>query len=101
MKLFNHHVPMPTLMLMAYEAFAAGVSIYIAGVVRLGFDWQTPPEAAPSPAKAVLFGALTLAGLGAMGLYHTHYQRLSREAVIARIAAGLALAALAQTVLFF
>jgi sugar transferase (PEP-CTERM system associated) len=51
--------------------------------------------------KALLFGELTVIGLAAMGLYQPHYRRLSREAVVARIAAGVAVAALAETVLFF
>jgi sugar transferase (PEP-CTERM system associated) len=56
---------------------------------------------APSLPKALLFGALTILGLAATGLYQAQYRRLSREAVVARIIAGLGLAALAETVIFF
>ena len=100
MKLLNHHVPLPTLISLAYEFVAASASLYLAGFVRFG-TLLSDGEAAPSLPKAVMFGALTVVGIAAMGLYQANYRRLSREAVVARIIAGLGLAALAETVIFF
>jgi sugar transferase (PEP-CTERM system associated) len=48
-----------------------------------------------------MFGAITVMALAAMGLYQNHYRRLSREAIVARVAVALGLAALAEAVIFF
>jgi sugar transferase (PEP-CTERM system associated) len=101
MKVLNHHVPLPTLLAMAYEYVAASASVYLAGFARFGSAWPTQGDMSPTIPKALLFGALVLVGLAAMGLYQPHYRRLSREAVVARIAAGLGVAALAETMVFF
>jgi sugar transferase (PEP-CTERM system associated) len=100
MRLLNQHIPLPTLLALAYEFLAASASIYLAGLARFGTAWPSG-EMTPTVPKALLFGVLTVIGLAAMGLYQPHYRRLSREAVVARIAAGVAVAALAETVLFF
>jgi sugar transferase (PEP-CTERM system associated) len=101
MRLLNRHVPLPTLLAVAYEYLAAGASIYLAGFARFGPVWPSQDELHPTIPKAFLFGALTVVGLAAMGLYQADYRRLSGEAVVARIAAGVAAAALAETVVFF
>lgn len=102
MRLLSQHVPLPTLIAVAYEYAAASASVYLAGFARYGgATWPTEGDVAPSVPKALLFGALTVIGLAAMGLYQNDYRRLSREAVVARIAAALAGAALAETVFFF
>jgi sugar transferase (PEP-CTERM system associated) len=75
--------------------------VFIAGFVRFGTHWPTLGDMQPTWPKALLFAALTIVGLAAMGLYQSSYRRLSREAVVARIAAGLGVAALAETVVFY
>lgn len=101
MKVLSHHVPLPTLISLAYEFIAATASVYIAGFVRFGTTWPTDGEMAPSLWKALLFGGLAVVGLAATGLYQAQHRRLSREAVVARVIAGLALAALAEAVVFY
>jgi sugar transferase (PEP-CTERM system associated) len=99
MRVLNQHVP--TLLAIAYEYAAACTSIYLAGLVRFGLNWPTQGDMSPSVPKALVFGALTVLGLAGMGLYQSDHRRLSREAIVARIAAGLGLAALAETAIFF
>ena len=102
MRVLNHHVPLSTLLVLAYEFLATCASIYFAGFVRLGWVWSADAdELHPTIPKALIFGALTVISLAAMGLYQAHYRRLSREAVVARVAAAIGVAALAETVLFF
>jgi sugar transferase (PEP-CTERM system associated) len=101
MKVLSHHVPLPTLISLAYEFVAASASLYIAALARFNTDWPDVGEMAPSPAIALLFGALAVIGLAAMGLYQGQHRRLSREAVVARVIAGLGLAALAEAVVFY
>jgi len=101
MRFFNQHIRQQTLLALAYEFLAASSSIYLAGLARYGLDWPSDGDMQPTVPKALVFGALTAVGLAAMGLYQSHYRRLSREAIVARIAAGVAVAALAETVLFF
>jgi sugar transferase (PEP-CTERM system associated) len=101
MRLLNQHIPLPTALAVAYEFLAAAASVYLAWLARFGLGWPPEGDMQPTVPKALLFGALTVVGLAAMGLYHTHYRRLSREAVVARVAAGIAVAALTETVLFF
>jgi len=101
MRVLNHHVPFPTLLSVAYEFVAATASVYLAGFIRLGTVWPSATDVAPSVSKALLFAALTVLGLAAMGLYQAHFRRLSREAIVARILAGVGLAALGETVIFF
>jgi sugar transferase (PEP-CTERM system associated) len=102
MRLLNQNVLLPTMLALTCDYVAASASVYLGGVVRLGLVWSSQEGVmTPTVPKALLFGALTLLGLAAMGLYQPHYRRLSREAVIARIAAGVAVAAVAETVLFF
>ena len=101
MKFFNQHIPLPTLLAVAYEYLAASASTYLAGLARFGLDWPSESGMTPTVPKALVFGALTVVGLAAMGLYQPHHRRLSREAIVARIAAAVAVAALAETVLFF
>ena len=98
-------MPFPTVLAIAYEYAAACASVYLAGFARFGTTWpaQDPAQGdlTPSLTKALVFGVVTIVCLTAMGLYQTHHRRLSREALVARIAAGLGLAALADTVVFF
>jgi sugar transferase (PEP-CTERM system associated) len=102
MRVLNHHVPRPTLVAIAYEYVAAAASVYVAGFLRFGTTWPaTEAEMLPSLPKALLFGAATVLGLAAMGLYQSHYRRLSREAIVARIVVALCIAALAEAVVFF
>ena len=101
MKVLNQHVHLSTLVAMAYEYVAAVVSVYIAGVVRFGWSWPTDSDGTPSLPKALLFGVIAVVGLAAMGLYQSDSRRLSREALVARIAAALGLAGLAEAVVFF
>ncbi len=101
MKLFNQHVPLPTVLALAYEYAAASASVYLAGFARFGSSWPTQGDLTPTVPKALLFGGLVIVGFAAMGLYQPHYRRLSREAVVARIVAGLGVAALAETLVFF
>src|SRR5215471_9691844 len=103
MKLLNQHVALPTVVSLAYEFVAASTSLYIAGFARYGTMWpsEVDVDVAPSLLKALLFGVLTVVGIAATGLYQAHYRRLSREAIVARIIAGLGLAALAETVVIF
>lgn len=101
MKVFNQHVPLPTLIVVLYEYVAAAASVYVAGLLRFGTAWPTDSEMTPSGPEALLFGAVTVAGLAAMGLYQSHYRRLSREAVVARIAVALMFGGLAEVVIFF
>jgi len=103
MKLLNHHVALPTVISLAYEFVAASTSLYIAGFARYGAMWPSDVDVdvAPSLLKALLFGVFTVFGIAATGLYQAHYRRLSREAIVARIIAGLGLAALAETVIIF
>lgn len=101
MRLLNQHVTLPTVLSLAYEYVAASASIYLAGFARFGSAWPSQGDMSPTVPKALLFGALTVIGLAAMGLYQPHFRRLSREAIVARIAAGLAVAALAETAVFF
>jgi sugar transferase (PEP-CTERM system associated) len=101
MRVLNHHVPLSTLIAVVYEYVAAAASVYVAGIVRYGAAWSTEIDMGPSVAKALLFGAMTVIGLAAMGLYQSHHRRLSREAIVARIAAALGVAALAETAIFF
>src|SRR5262249_30905722 len=75
--------------------------LYIAGFARYGTAWPADGDLAPSLPKALLFGALAVIGLAATGLYQSHHRRLSREGVVARIIAGLGLAAFAETGVFF
>jgi lipopolysaccharide/colanic/teichoic acid biosynthesis glycosyltransferase len=102
MRVLNHHVPLPTLIAIVYEYVAAAASVYVAGFLRFGTIWPTTEaELLPSLPKALLFGAATVLGLAAMGLYQNHYRRLSREAIVARIVVALCIAALAEAVVFF
>ena len=101
MRVLNQHVPLPTVLAVAYEYAAACASVYLAGFARFGTTWPTQGDLTPSLPKAVVFGALTVVSLAAMGLYQPDYRRLSRDAIVARIATGLGLAALAETVVFF
>ncbi|HJR69418.1 MAG TPA: TIGR03013 family XrtA/PEP-CTERM system glycosyltransferase [Gammaproteobacteria bacterium] len=101
MRVLNHHVPLPTLVAIVYEFVAAAASVYAAGFLRFGTDWPAEGDLHPSLPKALLFGAATVVGLAAMGLYQNHYRRLSREAIVARIFIALSVAALAEAVIFF
>src|SRR5262252_7811577 len=101
MKLLSQRIPYPTFFGVAYEYTAAVASVYLAGLARFGLVWPSQGDMAPSAPKALLFGVLTVIGFAAMGLYQTDYRRLSKEAVAARIAAGLALAGLVDTAVFF
>jgi sugar transferase (PEP-CTERM system associated) len=101
MRVLNQHIPLPTLMAATYEFLAASVSIYLGTLARYGLVWPSEGDMTPTVPKALLFGALTVVSLAAMGLYHAHHRRLSRESVVARVAAAIAVAALAETVLFF
>lgn len=98
MKVLNQHVPVPTLILAACEFFAASASVYLAGFVRVGVGHTALNLGLW---RALLLGFFATLGLAAMGLYQVSYQRLSREAIVARIAAGLGLAALGELVVFF
>src|SRR5688572_20487064 len=101
MRVLNHHVPLSTLIAVVYEFVAAAASVYIAGVLRFGISWPADPDMRPSLPQALLFGAVTVVAFAAMGLYQSHYRRLSREAIVARIAVALALAAFAEAAIFF
>ena len=101
MRVLNHHVPQATLVAIAYEYVAAVVSVYIAAYLRFGLTWPTTGETTPSLPKAVLFGFIVVVGLAATGLYQRDSRRLSREALIARVAAALLLTALAEAAIFF
>src|SRR6185503_9384749 len=101
MRVLNQNVPLSTLVAIVYEYIAAAGSVYLAGFLRFGTTWPSEGEMHPSLAKALLVGAVTVIGLAAMGLYQNHQRRLSREAVVARVAVALSLAALAEAVVFF
>jgi sugar transferase (PEP-CTERM system associated) len=101
MKVLNQYVPLPTLLSVAYELVAACASIYLGALARYGAHWPTTGDVAPSLPKALFFGVLAVVGLAAMGLYQAHFRRLSREAIVARIVAGLGLAALGETAVFY
>ncbi len=101
MRVLNQHVPLPTLVALGYEYVAAVVSVYIAGFLRFGLTWPTAGDMTPSLPKAVLFGFIVVVGLAATGLYQSDSRRLSREALIARVAAALVLTALAEAAVFF
>jgi sugar transferase (PEP-CTERM system associated) len=101
MRVLNQNVPLSTLVTMVSEYVAAAASVYIAGFLRFGTTWPTEGDMAPTVPKALLFGAATVVGLAAMGLYQSQARRLSREAIVARIGAGLGLAAIAETAIFF
>ena len=100
MRVLNQYVPLPTLVAIVYEYVAAASSVYVAGFLRFGTAWPQD-DTAPSVHEALLFGLVTVLALAAMGLYQSHYRRLSREAVVARIAAALGLAAIAEVSIFF
>ena len=100
MRVLNQHVPLSTLAALVFEFVAAASSVYIAGFLRFGAVWPED-ETAPTLPEALLSGVATVIGLAAMGLYQSHYRRLSREAVVARVALALSLAALAEAAIFF
>jgi sugar transferase (PEP-CTERM system associated) len=102
MRLLNQHVPLSTLLVVAYEFIAAAASVYVAAILRFGgTTWPAEGDGTPSVPKALVFGAATVIGLAAMGLYQNQHRRLSREAIVSRIVAGLSLAAIAETAIFF
>jgi len=101
MKVLNQHIPLPTLLALVYEFVASGSSVYLAGLARIGTQWSAQGVVTPSLPNALLIGSFTVIALAAMGLYQTHYRRLSREAVVTRVGAALALAALAETTVFY
>lgn len=100
MKVLNQHVPFSTIVALSYEYVAGAVSVYAAGFLRFGAAWPATGDV-PSIPRALLFAAVTVVGLAAMGLYQSQHRRLSREAVAARIAAALGLTALTETAIFF
>lgn len=101
MRVLNQNLPLPTLVALAYEFLAACASSFIAYLIRFGgLDWPEQSELEPLFWRALLFGALTVMGLAAMGLYQAH-GRLSREAVVARILSGLGLSAIGETIVYF
>src|SRR6188768_2775059 len=101
MRLLNHHVSPATVLTVAYEYAAACASVYLAGYARFGTDWPASAETAPTLPEALLFGLFTVMGLAAMGLYQTDHRRLSKEAIVARIAVALTMTGIAETAVFF
>ena len=101
MKILSHHVPVSTLVAVVYEFVAAAASVYVAGFLRFGTSWPGEGDMHPSLPKALLFGAVTVLAFAAMGLYQSHYRRLSREAIVARVAVALTFAAFAEAAIFF
>lgn len=95
-------MPAPTVLLMVAEAAAALLSVYIGAVLRFWGNWaQLEQDMAPILPKALAFGCFVVLGIAATGLYQAHYQRLSRESIVARILAGLGLAAIGLSVVYF
>jgi sugar transferase (PEP-CTERM system associated) len=102
MILLHRHLHLSTLVAVLYEFLAAAMSVYVGAVLRFGgTTWPTSGDSEPTAPKALLVGTATVIGLAAMGLYQSHHRRLSRESILTRIAAGIALAALIETAVFF
>ena len=89
MRVLNQHVPLPTVIAVASEYAAAWASVYLAGFARFGTTWPNEGDTSPSMPKALVFAALVVVSLAAMGLYQPDYRRLSREAIVARIVVGV------------
>jgi len=101
MRVLNQHIPLPTLLTVVYEYAAAALSVYLAGYARYGTVWPTEGDLAPSAPKALIFAAVWIFALAAMGLYQNDHRRLSREAIVARVAVASGVVAIAETAIFF
>jgi sugar transferase (PEP-CTERM system associated) len=101
-KILNQHIPTPTVLLVLSETIMVMLSVYAGAAIRFFGNWaQLEQDMAPVLPKALIFGFFVIVGLAATGLYQAHYQRLSPESIVARIVAGLGLAALGLALVYF
>jgi len=100
-KVFNHHVPLQLLILIALDAVLALLGFHFASLFlpadALGI---VPSSGAERLLNSVVFGALIWSSQAAMGLY-SGSQRYSLEAMLARTLVGIALAAVALSLADF
>ncbi|HUQ53491.1 MAG TPA: UDP-phosphate galactose phosphotransferase, partial [Gammaproteobacteria bacterium] len=78
----------------------AAAAVHIAAFVRFTGDLPPETEGALLWLRAVVFGAVVLIALTAMGLYQIR-QRLTIEGVLVRIGLGLGVAAMGLAVIYF
>jgi sugar transferase (PEP-CTERM system associated) len=100
-RLFKFHLKVPVLLLAGIEAALFYFAVFLAASLHVGP--YAMPAATPSGrlwVTAMLFAALAVAGLFAMGLYSTR-QRSGRTGLALRVVAGILFAAAACAMVFY
>jgi len=101
-RIFSQPVPVWVILLVVTEFTLASGSIYAGIYVRFGGDPVAIAESLSGPLypRALVFGGMIVIGLLAMGLYQVRQEpRLSAN--IGRIVVGIALGALASTIIYY
>lgn len=101
-RLFNHHVQIPYVLLSALECVALMVAVYLGIRLRLPDEvidltnWRDPFYL-----KAVLYAVVMLACTFALGVYHVRYREGFLAVAVRTVVSYCLLGAIALTVLFY
>ncbi|MBS93016.1 MAG: UDP-phosphate galactose phosphotransferase [Chromatiales bacterium] len=102
LKIFSHPVPVWVVLLVCTELALGAFSLYVGVYIRFGGDQALIAESIPGPLypRALIFGVMIVIGMLAMGLYQVRQEpRLSSN--LGRIVVGVALGALASTIIYY
>ncbi|MDP6435924.1 MAG: TIGR03013 family PEP-CTERM/XrtA system glycosyltransferase [Gammaproteobacteria bacterium] len=101
-RIFSHPVPVWVVLLVFTELALGAFSLYAGVYIRFGGDQALIAESIAGPLypRALVFGSMIVLGMLAMGLYQIRQEpRLSSN--LGRIVVGIALGALASTIIYY
>lgn len=101
-RIFSHPIPSWVILLVLIEFALGAFSLYAGVYIRFGGDQELIAESIAGPLypRALVFGAMVVLGMLAMGLYQVRQEpRLSSN--LGRIVVGISLGALASTIIYY
>lgn len=100
-RIFRRHVPMQIVLIGVVEALVLGGSVYVGAYARFGGDpVDIADNIGPLFDHAVLFAAVMMISLGAMGLYQINL-RERRIGILLRLVVGFGVGSVLLAVIFY